>query len=92
MIQKRYIVEVDPEQALRLSAEQVELATRISNGPTQLLIFRDRFVAYKIATRSGGTLRQGHVVEGNAPSVPVPGGVAFGNRTLMLEGSGIAEA
>lgn len=85
MVLKRYIVEVTPEQARRLSPEQLELATRISSGPTQLLIFRDRFVAYKIAILSGGTFRQGHVVDGDALQENVTDGLAFGDRTLMLE-------
>lgn len=65
MILKRYIVEVTPEQARELSAEHVELATRISRGETELLIYRDRFVAYKIATLSGGTFSEGQVVDGD---------------------------
>jgi hypothetical protein len=86
MVLKRYIVEVDSEQVLKLSPEQVELATQISNGPTKLLIFRDRFVACKIATRSGGTFYQGYVVDGDAlQGDPVPGGIAFGNGMLMLD-------
>lgn len=81
MILKRYVVEVSPEQARKLSAEHVDLATRISRGTTELLIFRDRFVAYKIATLSGGTFSEGHVVGGDAQG----GGLAVGNHTLMLE-------
>lgn len=83
MILKRYIVEVDPAQALKLSDDQVALATQISTGPTKLLIFRDRFVAYKVATRSGGIFRQGHVVDGEA----LKGGFSVEGRTLMLEGT-----
>lgn len=86
MVLKRYIVEVDPEQALRLTDEQLALATQINTGPTRLLIFRDRFVAYKIATRSGSTVRQGSVVEGDA----LQGGFTLGNQTLMLDN--VAEA
>jgi len=85
MVLKRYIVEVTPEQARRLSPEQLELATRISSGPTQLLIFRDRFVAYKIATLSGGTFRHGHVVDGEALQGGFADGLALGDHTLMLE-------
>lgn len=81
MVLKRYIVEVDPKQALKLSAEQLALATQIDHGPTRLLIFRDRFAAYKIATVSGGTFRQGHVVDGDA----LGDGLALGDRTLLLE-------
>ena len=80
MIQDRYIVEVSPAQALKLSAEHVELATLVDNGPTQLLIFRDRFLACKVATRSGGTFRQGRVTDGE-----LPGGFNVGGRTLLLE-------
>ena len=65
MILKRYIVEVSPEQARKLSPEHVELATRIRSGATELLIFRDRFAAYKIATLSGGTFSEGQVVDGD---------------------------
>lgn len=77
MILKRYIVEVTPEQARKLSAEHIELATRISKGSTEVLIFRDRFVAYKIATLSGGTFSEGRVVDGDVqrdttPSQPAP--------------------
>lgn len=86
MILKRYIVEVDPEQALRLTDDQLALATQINTGPTRLLIFRDRFLAYKIATRSGSTVRQGCVVEGDA----LQGGFTLGNQTLMLDN--VAEA
>ena len=82
----RYIVEVSPAQALKLSAEQVELATLVDNGPTQLLVFRDRFFAYKVATRSGGTFRQSRVTDDN-----LQGGLSVGGRTLLLEPD-IAEA
>ncbi len=61
---KRYLVEVSAEQARKLSAEHVELATRISKGSTEVLIFRDRFVAYKIATLSGGTFSEGQLADG----------------------------
>lgn len=87
MIQDRYIVEVNPAQALKLSAEQVELATQIDNGLTKLLIYRDRFFAYKVATRSGGTFRQGQVTDGDIQD----GGLNVEGRTLLLE-PGIAEA
>ncbi len=90
MLSTRYIVEVNPAQALKLSAEQVELATQIDNGPTKLLIFRDRFVAYKVATHSGGTFWQGRMVDSEAGNA-VKGGFVMGNRTLMLE-PGVAEA
>ena len=43
--------------------------------------FRDRFAAYKIATLSGGTFRQGHVVDGDA----LGDGLALGDCTLLLE-------
>ncbi len=77
MILKRYIVEVTPEQARKLSAEHIELATRIGIGATELMIFRDRFAAYKIATLSGGTFSEGRVVDGDVqrdttPSQPAP--------------------
>lgn len=91
MILDRYVVEVDSTQALKLSPEQVELATQIDTGPTKLLVFRDRFVAYKVATHSGGTFRQGRVVDGEVASDAEQGGYAVGNRTLMLE-PGIAKA
>ena len=91
MISARYVVEVNPAQALKLSAEQVELATQIDNGPTKLLIFRDRFVAYKVATHSGGIFRQGRVVDSDPDSDAGQGGFTVGNRTLMLE-PGVAEA
>lgn len=84
MVLKRYIVEVDPEQVLRLSDEQVALATQIDRGSTRLLIFRDRFVAYKIATLSGGSFREGYVVDGDASTLSRQGGFALGDRTLML--------
>lgn len=87
MILARYVVEVDSTQALKLSAEQLELATQIDNGPTKLLIFRDRFVAYKVATHSGGTFWQGRVVDAGTASDAVKGGFVLGNRTLMLEHS-----
>ena len=80
MILDRYVVEVNQAQALKLSTEQVELATLIDNGPTKLLIFRDRFLACKVATRSGGTFRQGRVTDGE-----LPGGLNVGGRTLLLE-------
>ena len=93
MILQRYIVEVDREQALRLSDDQVALATQISNGPTQLLIFRDRFLAYKIATRSGGTLRKGQVVSPEQGIVIGTGSFPLGDNLLMLEqGPLVAEA
>ena len=65
MMLKRYLVEVSPEQAGKLSPEHIELATRVSSGATELLIFRDRFVAYKIAILSGGTFSEGRVVDGD---------------------------
>ncbi len=91
MMVARYVVEVNPAQVLKLSAEQVELATQIDNGPTKLLIFRDRFVAYKVATRSGGTFWQGRMVDAGTASDAVKGSFVLGNRTLMLEAT-VAEA
>ena len=91
MILARYVVEVNPAQALKLSAEQIELATQVDNGPTKLLIFRDRFFACKVATRSGGTFWQGRMVDGEADKNAVKGGFVMGNHTLMLEPT-IAEA
>ena len=85
MIQDRYIVEVSPAQALKLSAEQVELATLVDNGSTQLLIFRDRFVACKVATRSGGIFRQGRVTDSDVTGGELQGGLNVGGRTLLLE-------
>lgn len=85
MILARYVVEVNAAQALKLSADQFELATQIDNGPTKLLIFRDRFVAYKVATHSGGTFRQGHVIDTDAGGSAPQGGFTVGDRTLMLE-------
>ena len=85
MILDRYIVEVNPAQALKLSAEQVELATLIDNGPTKLLIFRDRFLACKVATRSGGTFRLGQVLEDAARADAPQGSFDLGGRTLLLE-------
>lgn len=85
MMLARYVVEVNAAQALKLSADQFELATQIDNGPTKLLIFRDRFVAYKVATHSGGTFRQGHVVDGSVAGEDSQSGFTVGNHTLMLE-------
>ncbi len=93
MILPRYIVEVDSEQALRLSDDQIALATQISNGKTRLLIFRDRFVAFKVATHSGGTFHTGKLVSGASDEASSAGSFALGNDTLMLEQSpAIAEA
>lgn len=85
MILQRYIVEVDSEQALRLSDDQVALATQISNGATRLLIFRDRFVAFKVATHSGGTFRTGQLVSNDAAQPLGTGSFILGNGRLMLE-------
>lgn len=85
MILQRYIVEVDSEQALRLSDDQIALATQISNGTTRLLIFRDRFVAFKVATHSGGVFHTGRLVSGTPGKAPEAGSFALGNDTLMLE-------
>ncbi len=93
MILQRYIVEVDSEQVLKLSDDQVALATQISNGATRLLIFRDRFVAFKVAVRSGGVLRNGRLVTGDEVTAVGTTGFTLGNSTLMLEqASAIAEA
>ena len=93
MILQRYIVEVDPEQALKLSDDQIALATQISNGATRLLIFRDRFVAFKVATRSGGTFHTGKLVSGTEETISTAGAFTLGNNTLMLENApAIAEA
>ena len=91
MILARYVVEVNPDQALKLSAEQVELATQVDNGPTKLLIFRDRFVAYKVATHSGGIFRQGRVVDADTGGDALQGSFTVGGRTLLLEPT-VAEA
>lgn len=93
MILQRYIVEVDPEQALKLTDDQIALATQISTGTTRLLIFRDRFVAFKVATRSGGTFHKGRIVSGDASTETGTGSFPLGDSTLMLEQSpAIAEA
>ena len=85
MISARYIVEVNPAQALRLSADQLELATLVDNGSTQLLIFRDRFVACKVATRSGGTFRLGQLLADAGGIDASQGSFELGGRTLLLE-------
>lgn len=87
MILQRFIVEVDSEQVLKLSDDQVALATQIVNGETRLLIFRDRFVASKVAVRSGGVLRNGRLVTGDEVTAVGGTGFTLGDSTLMLEQS-----
>ncbi len=86
---RRYVVEVSSAQALKLSHEQMALAASVDNGPTRLLVFRDRFLAAKIASLSGGTFRQGQL----APVGPeaAAGGIVLEGRTLLLDASVDAE-
>lgn len=62
---KRYVVVTSPEQAKALKPEKLELATCL-NSPdgAELLIYRDSFVAYKVATMTGGQVRRGDIVSG----------------------------
>ena len=81
---KRYVVEVSPAQARKLSGDQMALAALVDNGPTKLLVFRDRFLAAKIASLSGGLFRQGQLVE-VVPETGAARGFVLGGRTLLFD-------
>lgn len=52
---QQWIVPVTPEQLARLSAEERSLGTLLTNSSgEQTLLFRDNFVALKVARSVGG--------------------------------------
>ncbi len=69
-LNKRYVVITSPEQKQSLRQESVgqeslELATCLNcEDGTELLIYRDNFIAYKVATLTGGEVRPGTIVIG----------------------------
>lgn len=79
----RYVVEVDSAQALKRSHDQMALAASTENGPTKLLVFRNRFLAAKSASLSGGTFRQGQVVAVGPENAS--GGTMLEGHTLLFD-------
>jgi len=77
---KRYVVELLPEQTQTLGPEHLELGTCVDCTGSKLLIFRDNFVAYKVATLTGGTVRLGQIVAGEE----LEGALALGDGTKLL--------
>ncbi len=59
------------------------LAASVENGPTKLLVFRDRFLAARIASLSGGTFRQGQIVQVETED-EAAGGIMLEGRTLTI--------
>ena len=61
---KRYVVELASETQLSsVPLEQLELATCITGeGGACLLVYRDNFVAYKVAALAGGRVVTGYTV------------------------------
>ena len=61
---KRYIVELASEAQLsKVPLEQLELATRVMDeSGVYLLVYRDNFVAYKVASLTGGRVITGYAV------------------------------
>ena len=61
---KRYVVELASETQLgRVPLEQLELATRVTDeSGVYLLVYRDNFVAYKVAALAGGRVVTGYAV------------------------------
>ena len=63
MLTKRYVVITSTEQKQGVRSESLELATCVNRTDgTELLIYRDSFIAYKVATLTGGQVRPGHIV------------------------------
>ena len=64
-LNKRYVVVTSPEQNQGLKHE-LELATRFRGADgSELLIYRDNFIAYKVATLTGGRVQPGCIVVGD---------------------------
>lgn len=62
-LNKRYVVVTSPERKEGLKHESLELATCLNGADgTELLIYRDNFIAYKVATLTGGEVRPGYIV------------------------------
>ena len=61
---KRYVVVTSPERAQELESDLALATCFHRDGGTQLLIYRDNFVAYKVATRVGGQVQSGHIISG----------------------------
>ena len=63
MLNKRYIVVTSPERKRGLKRENLELATCVNGADgAELLVYRDNFIAYKVATLTNGEVRAGHIV------------------------------
>ena len=63
MLNKRYVVITSPERKRTLKQENLELATCVNSADgAELLIYRDNFIAYKVATLTGraGAPRYNH--------------------------------
>ena len=66
MLNKRYVVITSTEQKQGVRSESLELATCVNHTDgTELLIYRDSFIAYKVATLTGGQVRPGYIVTDN---------------------------
>ncbi len=62
-LNKRYVVITSPEKKQALKAESLELATCLNGSDgTELLIYRDNFIAYKVATLTSGQVRSGYII------------------------------
>ncbi len=63
MLNKRYVVITSPERKRALKQENLELATCVNSADgAELLIYRDNFIAYKVATLTGGQVRPGTII------------------------------
>ena len=62
MLNKRYVVITSPERKRGLKQENLELATCLNGADgAELLVYRDNFIAYKVATLTGGQVRPGTI-------------------------------
>lgn len=78
---KRYIVVTSPEQKRNLKREDLELATCVNGADgNEFLVYRDNFVAYKIATLTGGQVHPGYIV---IDSVTADGDLTLEDGSLL---------
>ena len=82
---KRYVVELASEtQLTSVPLEQLELATCITGeGGACLLVYRDNFVAYKVAALAGGRVVTGYAVTKDGQAKGQSETPCLGNGTFL---------
>ena len=86
-LNRRYVVITSPEQTQGLGRESLELATCFNGEDgSELLIYRDNFIAYKVGALTGGQVRPGYIV---IDEVTAEGDLMLEDGArLRLEGAG----